>query len=92
MSFLTQMLQISVIHNFATVKPKTLKLCKMIHLSALVYVISLIYLKTWPNKKLPDGHIRIRCISHINAPYDNDYDHYVASGNQVLEHSFVIVN
>ena len=33
---LIQMLQISVIHNFATVKPKTLKLCKMIHLAALV--------------------------------------------------------
>ena len=59
MSVLIQMLKISVIHNFATVKPKTLKLCKMIHLAALVYVISLISLKTWPNKKLPDGHISV---------------------------------
>ena len=67
MSFLIQMLQISVIHNFATVKPKTLKLCKMIHLAALVYVISLISLKTWPNKKLPNGHniICIQCILKI---------------------------
>ena len=56
------MLKISVIHNFATVKPQTLKLCKMIHLAALVYVISLISLKTLPNKKLPDGHVCIRCI------------------------------
>ena len=48
--------------NFATVKPKTLKLCKMIRLAALVYMISLISLKTWPNKKVPDGHIRSRCI------------------------------
>ena len=57
-----KMLTISVIHNFATVEPKTLKLCKMIHLAALVYVISLISLKTWPNKKLPNGYICIRCI------------------------------
>ena len=56
------MLEISVIHNFATVKPKTLKLCKMIHLAAPVYVISLISLKT-----LPDGHICIRCIVALNA-------------------------
>ena len=62
MSFLKQILKISGIHIFATVKPKTLKLCKMIHLAALVYVISLISLKTWSNKKLPDGHICIRCI------------------------------
>ena len=62
MSFLIQMLKISVIHNFAAVKPKTLKLCKMIHLAALAYVISLISLKGWPNEKLPDGHICIRCI------------------------------
>ena len=67
MSFLIQMLKISVIHNFATVKPKTLKLkCKMIHLAALVYVVSLISLKTWPNKKLPDGHICIfQCMKYI---------------------------
>ena len=63
MSFLIQMLKISVIHNFATIKPKALKLCKMIHLAALVYVISLISLKTWPNKKLLDGHICIQCIT-----------------------------
>ena len=44
MSFLIQMLKISGIHNFKTVKPKTCKLCKMIHLAALVYVISLISL------------------------------------------------
>ena len=62
MSFLIQMLKISVSHNFATVKQKTLKLCKMIHLAALVYMISLISLKTWPNKKLPGGHISILCI------------------------------
>ena len=46
MSFLIRMVTISVIHNVATVKPKTLKLCKMIHLAALVYVISFISLKT----------------------------------------------
>ena len=63
---LIQMLKTSVIHNFATVKPKTLKLCKMIHLAALVYVISLISLNTWPNKKLPDGHIRIWCMEVDN--------------------------
>ena len=74
MSFLIQMLQISVIHNFATVKPKTLKLCKMIHLAALVYMISLISLKTWLNKKLPDGHIRIRCIV-----VDKIKEHYLFS-------------
>ena len=64
MSFLIQKLKISVIKNFATFKPKTLKLCKMIHLAALVYVISLISLKTWPNKKLSDGRICIRCMSN----------------------------
>ena len=71
MFFLIQMLKISVIHNFATVKPKTLKLCKMIHLAALVYVISLISLKTWPNEKLPGGHICIRCISIENRIKSN---------------------
>ena len=50
-------------YNFATVKPKALKLCKIIYLAALVYVISLISLRKWPNKKLHDGHICIRCIA-----------------------------
>ena len=62
MSFLIQILKISGIHNFAIVKPKTLKLCSMIHIVALVYLISLISLKTWSNKKLPDGHVCIRCM------------------------------